>query len=76
MELHLDTLFGSVFQWLNTIVDWMDDLILFGSFSLLDFLIVLAIGNIVISALVITFNYRGSRRGETSSSGASSRRSD
>lgn len=75
MDLHLDTLFSSVFEWLNTVVDWMDDLILFGSFSLLDFLIVLAIGNIVISALVITFNYRGSRR-ETSSSGASSRRSD
>lgn len=46
-------LIGSLF---NQVFQWIDNFILFGSFSLLDFLIACIVVDIVITALFVTFN--------------------
>lgn len=67
INLNLQNILSSIISWLGQVVDFMDDFILFGSFSLLDFIIIIAIGNILISAFVVTFRYRGHEKNSSSS---------
>lgn len=66
MSSGMGSVFTMIFLWFSDVISWMDGIIIYGGFSVLDFNIALIVMGIVITVTISTAKSISSRAGSVS----------